>query len=139
MRAADSFHPAAQRLAAALTAVLALAILVLTLMPVGHIQGAGTWSDKTDHLLAFAALAFPLSLARPRRALLILAGAAALGGAIELIQPHVGRSGEWGDFLADVAGAALGAGAGWLGGRALERRFHRDEKGRARDRSRENA
>ena len=32
----------------------------------------------------------------------------AYGGLIELIQPYVNRYGEFSDFLADAAGAALG-------------------------------
>ncbi|MDT8326932.1 MAG: VanZ family protein, partial [Roseovarius sp.] len=38
----------------------------------------------------------------------VLAGAA-YGGVIELVQPYVGRSAEWGDLLADGLGAFVGA------------------------------
>ena len=41
-------------------------------------------------------------------------GMTLLGGVIELVQPSVGRAGEWLDFLADAIGVALGAAVGLL-------------------------
>ena len=80
----------------------------------GNLQG----QVKTHHFLAFFALALPISFARPRLALWITLGAIAYGGAIELIQPYVGRDKDIYDLLADgagaVSGAALGVGLSWL-------------------------
>lgn len=96
---------------------IAAAIGVLTLSP--GISDAGVpGSDKVHHALAFFALALPLSFTRPRLALWITIAAIAYGGAIELIQPSVGRDRDIWDFLADgvgaVAGAAVGVGLHWL-------------------------
>jgi VanZ family protein len=108
--------PALFTLALIGTLALTLAIGVLTLTPVAGTAVPG--SDKLHHYLAFLALALPLSFARPRLALWIAVGVVAYGGAIELIQPLVGRGRELADFLADAAGAVSGAALGvalhWL-------------------------
>ena len=54
----------------------------------------------------------PLSYARPRLAVWIVIAATAYGGAIELIQPTVGRDQDVWDFLADGVGAVAGAAVG---------------------------
>ena len=91
-----------------LTALITLAIGVTTLMPStgGHSTLLGL--DKVAHLLAFAGLVIPMTLAQPRRWPLIFALALAYGGLIEIVQPHVGRSAEWADLVADGLGGALG-------------------------------
>jgi len=67
------------------------------------------------HLAVYVVLGFLLAVAaggwtvNPRTLFLVLALAAALGGAIELIQgPLPYRDAQLGDFLMDVAGAAVG-------------------------------
>jgi VanZ family protein len=90
-----------------LTAVPAVTIAYLTLMPVSVPQSV-PGSDKLHHLIGFAALTLPCALLWPRALLWLLPLAVFFGGAIEIIQPGVGRSGEWADFYADVAGAGLG-------------------------------
>ncbi|MEI7601558.1 MAG: VanZ family protein [Aestuariivirga sp.] len=108
-------------LAAPLAATLALAALIgfLTLTPIQNPGVPGT--DKSHHLIGFAALALPLSFSRPRLAPWVVLAAIAYGGAIEIIQPYVGRSGEVLDLAADAMGAVLGGAAGvglrWLRGR----------------------
>lgn len=105
--------------ALAVTLALAAVIAYLTLAPIHETGVPG--SDKSHHFIAFAALAFPLSLSRPRLAPWVALLAAAYGGTIELIQPLVGRDKEFLDFVADVTGAVLGGGIGvtlsWLRGR----------------------
>ncbi|MBK5946393.1 hypothetical protein CCR83_08055 [Rhodobacter veldkampii DSM 11550] len=91
----------------AVTIVLAVIIAVLTLAPMP--SGGPAGSDKLYHILAFACLAFPLPLVRPRLALWVVLGVIAYGGAIEAIQPVFGRQAEWADLLADGIGAILGA------------------------------
>lgn len=111
-------HSKLRRIKLMLLMTFALAMLIgfLTLVPISDSDVPG--SDKTHHLLAFFALALPLSAARPRWALWIALAATAYGGAIELIQPYVGRDKDIVDFIADAAGAmsgaALGATLGWL-------------------------
>ena len=101
-----------QRLGVSLSALVAVAIAVLTLMPAQSLPSA-PGSDKLHHFLAFAALVLPAVTVRPRNALWMVPLAIGYGGMIELIQPHVGRHGEWGDVLANALGACIGAGLGW--------------------------
>lgn len=70
---------------------------------------ADTGHDKTQHLAAFLVLAVCAARAYPaqppQRVFVALLG---FGALIELVQTLVpGRSAEWGDLLADAAGAAL--------------------------------
>jgi VanZ family protein len=71
-------------------------------------------SDKLHHLLGFAALTLPCAILWPRALYWLLPAAMLFGGAIEIIQPGIGRNGEWADFYADVAGATLGVGTGLM-------------------------
>lgn len=70
---------------------------------------ADTGHDKLSHALAFAVLAVCAGFAHPAQPLRRLFGAGVgFGALIELVQTQVpGRSAEWGDLLADAAGAAL--------------------------------
>lgn len=61
--------------------------------------------DKLVHFIVFFLIVLPAVAVRPGAWAVIVLGASALGGAIELIQPLVGRERELGDFVADVAGA----------------------------------
>ena len=111
-------RPSSRSTTLALIATLALALVIgfLTLAPISDAGVPG--SDKLHHALAFFALAVPLSYARPRLAIWIVIAATAYSGAIELIQPTVGRDQDVWDFLAGgvgaVAGAAVGVGLHWL-------------------------
>jgi VanZ family protein len=91
----------------AVTLVLAVIIAVLTLAPVP--SGGPAGSDKVYHVLAFAALAFPLPLVRPRWTVWVILGVIAYGSVIEVIQPFFGRQAEWADLVADAIGAVVGA------------------------------
>ena len=92
-----------------MTFLLALVIAVLTLMPM-RAGGSGVpGSDKLHHFLAFACLAFPLPLLRPRWTFWVILAVVFYGGAIELLQPFFGRQAEWADLLADAVGAVVGA------------------------------
>lgn len=106
---------ALERLGLILSLAAALVIGVVTLSPLPPEVQAVPGGDKLHHLVAFALLAFPAVATRPARWLPVLLLGVAYGGAIELIQPHVGRFAEWGDFAADAAGAALGTALGaWI-------------------------
>ena len=91
----------------ALTVLIALVLCIATLSP-GMPAVGPQGSDKWQHFGGFALLVLPLGYARPGWGVSILIGAALFGGLIELIQPHVGRSAEWADLAADIAGAAAG-------------------------------
>lgn len=100
-----------RRMAIALTIFLAAMIGLLTLMPLETpeiIPG----SDKTHHILAFAALAFPSAFLVPKLVRWIAPLALAYGALIEIVQPHVGRSRDASDFWADAIGVLIGLGLG---------------------------
>lgn len=105
-------------LSLAMTLVLGGLIAVLTLAPISSPDVPG--SDKLYHVLACAALSFPLPFARPRFMIPVALAVVVYAGLIELIQPYVGRSGEWADLFADAAGAIIGAGLGALFGNRLQ-------------------
>ena len=96
-----------------------LLILVLSLLPPSPQMPTTGW-DKSNHVLAFALLAFLSERCRPRHNLVALAGLLAYGGLIEVLQsltPY--RTGDFADLLADAIGLATGAvlaklTSGWL-------------------------
>jgi len=90
-----------------LTLATLAAITFLSLWPLAQLPSVpGT--DKTHHLIAYAALMFPAALRRPKHWLLIGLAFIAYSGAIELIQPYVNRYGEWLDMLANSSGVVCG-------------------------------
>ena len=91
----------------ALTLLCFTAITLLSLWPVESLPPVpGT--DKTHHLIAYAALVFPVALSKPRHWVYITLFFVLWSGIIELIQPYVNRYGEWLDMLANVAGVTCG-------------------------------
>jgi hypothetical protein len=99
----------------ALTLALLAAITILSLAPGPELQASLAGGDKLQHIVAYAALALPVGLARPRGRLALLVGLGAWSGALELIQPLAERHASPADFTANVAGVALGGlAAGWL-------------------------
>lgn len=88
--------------------VISLAVITFASLSVKGSAGDPGEADKTAHLLAYGVLALPVGLARPRAWPAILAVLLAWSGAIEVLQPSVGRSGSAGDLLANAAGLAAG-------------------------------
>jgi VanZ family protein len=100
------------------TLVVLAAISYLSLAPLDQLPPA-PGGDKLHHLAAYALLALPSALARPKAWPLLLCGFVAWGGVVELIQPFVNRYGEMLDFLANAAGVAIGAALGAWARRSL--------------------
>jgi VanZ family protein len=100
-----------------LLALLTCVVAYLALTPGPPIDVQTGW-DKMNHMLAFSALAVCACFSglRPRwRLLLAMVALLAFGGAIEVIQPEVGRNAEWADLLADAVGIIAGTSAAlWL-------------------------
>ena len=96
-----------------LSLVMLLAITALSLHPLDNLPEA-PGSDKIHHLIAYAALAYPASLRKPKRWQAIITIFALYSGLIELIQPHVNRYGEWMDFLANISGLIIGIALAYL-------------------------
>ena len=97
-----------------LTIIVTLTLTVAMLWPMEAPPPAPEGSDKLVHLIAFAALAFPLARTGRFGLLPVFVGASAFGGAIELIQPSFNRSADVNDWVADVVGVILGIGLGLL-------------------------
>jgi len=104
-----------------LTLAVTLTLTVAMLWPMEAPPPAPEGSDKLVHLVAFAALAFPLARTGRFGLLPVFIGASAFGGAIELIQPSFNRSADLNDWVADVVGVILGIGLGLLYSRLRKR------------------
>lgn len=104
-----------------LTFGVALIILWSTLSPPGPPQDDVLLSDKQLHAIAFALLILPLACTDGGVALRFLPAGLAFGGAIELLQPYVGRTADWLDLLADGVGLCIGL----MLGAALRLAWHR--------------
>jgi VanZ family protein len=99
-------------------------MFLATHLPVQRVMEQLPASDKHLHLGAYAVLGFALPWWSRERAQhwrsqwhpwLLYALLLSYAAIDELLQIPVGRSAEWGDWLADAAGAAIGlAVANWL-------------------------
>ena len=91
-----------------LTLIVTSVLTVAMLWPIHQPPPAPNGSDKVVHLIAFAALAFPLARTGRIGLVPVFIGASTFGGFIELIQPSFGRSADMQDWIADIAGVGLG-------------------------------
>ena len=91
-----------------LTLIVTAVLTVAMLWPINQPPPGPDGSDKVVHLIAFAALAFPLARTGRIGLVPVFIGASAFGGLIELIQPTFGRSADMQDWIADIAGVMLG-------------------------------
>jgi VanZ family protein len=90
-----------------LTLLTLVTITALSLWPLKNLPPIpGT--DKTHHLIAYAALMFPVALRRPRRWIVLALLFVAYSGVIEMLQPYMNRYGEWLDLAANATGVACG-------------------------------
>jgi VanZ family protein len=97
-----------------LTLIITFTLSVAMLWPMKQSPPAPDGTDKVVHLVAFAALAFPLARTGRIGLLPVFIGASAFGGAIELIQPSFNRSAETIDWVADIIGVIIGIACGLL-------------------------
>ena len=91
-----------------LTFIATTVLTVAMLWPIHQPPPTPDGSDKVVHLIAFAALAFPLARTGRIGLLPVFIGASAYGGIIEVLQPSFGRSADMQDWIADIAGVGLG-------------------------------
>ena len=91
-----------------LTLIVATVLTVAMLWPIHQPPQAPDGSDKVVHLIAFAALAFPLARTGRFGLIPIFITTSAYGGIIEVLQPFFGRSADMQDWIADIAGVTLG-------------------------------
>lgn len=100
-----------------LSFLLLWGVTLLSLLPADELPPfPGT--DKTHHVLAYAAVIFPVTLAYPRYFFLLAIGLIVYSGGIELIQPFVNRYAEWLDLAANACGVIIGG----IAARASHRR-----------------
>ena len=90
------------------TAGMILLTCFLTLSSISTGAPSASHVDKAYHLVAFASIVLPCARFYKRSLIWLVPVLICLGGAIELIQPHVGRDGDWLDFLADITGIGVG-------------------------------
>ena len=95
------------------TSLIFIIITFLSLYPLQE-QPSIPGSDKIHHLIAYLALVICVGLRRPSNYLLIIIFFSFYSGLIEIIQPHVNRSGEIEDFLFNNLGIFLGLTLGIL-------------------------
>ena len=95
-----------------ITLIVTLTLTVAMLWPLDTPPPAPDGSDKVVHLIAFAALSFPLARTGRFGLLPVFLGASAFGGMIELIQPSFNRSAELLDWISDTLGVVFGIGCG---------------------------
>ena len=91
-----------------LTLIVTAVLTVAMLWPINQPPPAPDGTDTIVHLIAFAALAFPLAHTGRFGLIPVFVGASAFGGVIEVIQPSFGRSADMQDWIADIAGVGLG-------------------------------
>lgn len=91
-----------------ITLIVTLILTVAMLWPLDAPPPVPEGSDKVAHLIAFAALSFPLSRTGRFGLLPVFLGASAFGALIELIQPTFNRSANMNGWVADVMGVVLG-------------------------------
>ncbi len=94
-----------------LTLALAALVAWLSLIPETRMPGPAKAHDKVEHLIAYAALAFPAAFARPRGWPWVLAAVAAFSAGIELVQPLAGRAASLADLAMNMAGVGIGLAA----------------------------
>lgn len=91
-----------------LTILVMLILTVALLWPLDQPPPGPEWGDKVAHFIAFTALAFPLARTGRFNLLVLLIGASAFGGVIELLQPNFSRDASINDWFADIAGGLMG-------------------------------
>lgn len=84
-----------------------IVITVLSLIPVTQ-EPPMTGIDKINHLVAYCALTFPISLSYYPRNKIIFFFSCCWGALIEILQSHVGRQADTIDGIVNSIGALLG-------------------------------
>ena len=91
-----------------ITLTVTLILTVAMLWPLATPPPAPDGSDKLLHLIAYAALSFPLARTGRFGLISVFVGAGAFGGLIELVQPTFNRNADINDWMADIIGVVFG-------------------------------
>ena len=92
-----------------LTIVLALIILIGMFAPISEVTTAPTGTDKIIHIVAFAALVFPLALTKRVGLFPLFIFGGIFGASIEVLQPTFQRFFDVTDLICNQIGVSLGA------------------------------
>ena len=95
-----------------ITVIVAFTLTTALLWPLNGLPPTLTDHDKVLHLVAFAALAFPMACTGRVGMIHIFISASAFGGAIELMQINFNRNGDFNDWIADAVGVLIGIACG---------------------------
>ena len=90
-----------------LTVALLMLITALSFYPLAIFPSV-PGGDKTHHFLAYAALMFPVGLQKSKYWLIIGFVFICWSAGIELVQPHVHRTGDWLDLFTNGLGLLCG-------------------------------
>jgi VanZ family protein len=91
----------------AFTIFILAIITTLSLWPQENLPSVpGT--DKIHHIIAYAALMFPIALRKPDKWIVFGLLFIAYSGVIELLQPYVNRHSDWLDMAANATGVICG-------------------------------
>jgi len=106
---AMTLKPPSRAVRLALFSAGCLLVAWLSLMPAEELPPGGL-SDKSEHFIAYAALAMLGAWAFPARVLRVAAALAAFGVGVEILQATMGlgRQGDPVDALANTIGVAVG-------------------------------
>jgi len=102
-----------------ITVILLLAITYASLRPL--YLDLPPNSDKTLHLITYCLLILPAAIRSHKSLFTLVICLFIWSGVIELIQPYVGRYGEWLDLLANSCGLLIGVGIGLVISKTLDR------------------
>ena len=91
-----------------LTVLVTTVLIVVMLWQINQPRLGPDGTDKFVHLIAFAALAYPMARTGRIGLLPVFVGASAFGAIIEVLQPYFGRDAEMQDWIADIVGVVLG-------------------------------
>ncbi len=110
------------------TFLLLCFVTYASLFPLPELDGR--WfrhADKVKHMMAYAALALPVALARPRLAWALSVVFVMWSGVMELLQPYAHRHRDLLDLIANT----IGLGSGLISAHILRAIAHRWERRRA--------
>ena len=84
-------------------------ILYLSLRPIPETLNFSP-NDKFNHVLAYTTLSCLICIGRRNifQILCLFLATVIFGGSVEIIQPYIGRYGEWQDFYANTVGSFIG-------------------------------
>jgi hypothetical protein len=95
-----------------LAAVIAILLGLAAVLPAELVAAYVSDDGQVQHALGLTMISLLVTVSYPRAWAWVLILGTIASGAVELVQPVFGRGGQWTDLAADMAGLAIGVGAG---------------------------